>query len=445
MLESLTDITSLTGLAAIGAAVAAGWSRIKNFGQQILGVVVLQKGLTQSLTVEVYNHLRASYTKAPSGVSKYISLVDKIDDNQHNSLIPFDMPDRASIWWGKRGTFLFNHRDSSLLCLRWLGDPKSLVVDALDASDMRMQDSLKLGSGNFYIKQVTGTVGSTQSYQRGQPIAKPQRSYGAPQDAGSIDSLETSEFGPDRRIDTSFRYEKHRYVRSTQSLDPLKGLFYQDEVHLLLEQLTAWYKQRDWYLDRAIPWKTGVLLHGPGGTGKSRLAKVIAQKLGLPLYQYCLNTFTDLDFVEEWQENMSTPCVVALEDFDTVFHGRTPTTVHQSLSFECVLNQISGINSPNGILLIVTTNHLDLIDEALGRMGENGLPTRPGRIDRILHMGLTTENQRREMARYTLDWMPLEKIETFVKEGEGMTAAQFQNECIKHAQEYLALRDATKY
>lgn len=130
---------------------------------------------------------------------------------------------------------------------------------------------------------------------------------------------------------------------------------------------------------------------------------------------------------------MITPCVVALEDFDTVFHGRTSVTAHKSLSFECVLNQISGISSMNGVLVVVTTNNLEQIDPALGRLDEQGRPTRPGRIDRILYMGPTTTSQRESIAEYTLDFLTEQEREALVMSTVGTTAAQFQAICIEKA------------
>jgi SpoVK/Ycf46/Vps4 family AAA+-type ATPase len=303
--------------------------------------------------------------------------------------------------------------------------------------DVRIEDSMEVGSGNFFIRQIIGSVGTPTNYSGGgikasngpdDPILERGDSSNSP---NSVDDI----YAPDRIVDTSFRYEKDRYIKNRSNVDPLRGLFFEDDVMELLEDLKRWYLQRQWYQDHGIPWRTGVMLHGPGGTGKSSLSRATAQTLGIPLYQYCLNTMTDRDFVREW-ERMRTPCVVALEDFDTVFHGRESVTTHQSLSFECVLNQISGISALNGVLLMLTTNHVEHIDAAMGQIDQNGRPTRPGRIDRILYMGQTTEKQRRKIAVYTLDWAT-DLIESTVASGEGTTAAQFQSMCVQAALERI--------
>jgi SpoVK/Ycf46/Vps4 family AAA+-type ATPase len=151
-----------------------------------------------------------------------------------------------------------------------------------------------------------------------------------------------------------------------------------------------------------------------------------------------LSTFTDREFVNEW-DSMAAPCVVALEDFDNVFHGRESATEHKTLSFDCVLNQISGIGSLNGVLLIVTTNRLELIDPAMGRLDEHGRPTRPGRIDHVLHLGECSEKVRQQIADYTLDGWADDLKDELAEQGQETTPAQFQRMCIDAALRRLAI------
>jgi SpoVK/Ycf46/Vps4 family AAA+-type ATPase len=69
----------------------------------------------------------------------------------------------------------------------------------------------------------------------------------------------------------------------------------------------------------------GVCLAGPPGTGKSSLARGVAQQFGLPLYAVELATMTDRDLIRAWQRARNdAPAVVLIEDVDTVFEGRKP-------------------------------------------------------------------------------------------------------------------------
>jgi chaperone BCS1 len=89
-------------------------------------------------------------------------------------------------------------------------------------------------------------------------------------------------------------------------------------------------------------------------------------------------------------------CLVLLEDIDAVdaAHSRlvtprqddTGSSVKENrstVSLSALLNAIDGIDSQEGRLLIVTTNHLDLLDEAL---------IRPGRADVKVKFQLTTHD-----------------------------------------------------
>jgi len=442
--DMLHSVWGGAGLAAILAGVTAGWERVKGFISYVTSVLVIQRDVNgYALTAPLIEHIRGNYKAPPSGTAHITFVQMLIDDRTMSSAVPFKLPSKFGIWRGKRGWFMVSADAGSqikLSSIRWLSDPEGLIIDALEQYETRkIRDMDSSSAGNYRVIPVMGSVGQTrsewgESHRADQAAVKPTN---LGHDEPASDSDSRSWLDPNIRVDKSFMYEQSRYLKDTKKRDPMRGLFYPQEALDMLESLKRWYRKRDWYQERGIPWRTGVLMWGPGGTGKSSMAKVTAEMLGLPLYQYYLNTFTDRDFVRKWSD-MDTPCVVALEDFDTVFHGREPATEHKSLSFECVLNQISGISSLSGVLLIVTTNHLDHIDAALGRVDVNGKPTRPGRIDHILHMGTTTELQRRQIADYTLADIRPEVIDDLVAQNDNTTAAQFQSMCIQLAIELLS-------
>ena len=429
----------LAGLGAALAVVAAGWSRVKSAFQYVSGFVVLQKHTDTVIATAVSRHVRLHYKRLQSGVSRFHGRMAQVDDHAILTPVPFDMPKQTSLWWGRRGVFIIHndHTQIDITCLRWLSDPYKMVEDAINERMETSQSQLSVDR-NFYVKRVMGTAGESMSAAFGnEPRRKPVGVNSASDSDDSELPAENSVGDPMLGVDESWMFAKERYIQNKKTHDPMRGLFFPKQVHDALEAARTWFKRRQWYQDHGIPWRTGFLFHGVGGTGKSSMARVMAQTLGLPLYQYYLNTLTDREFVDHW-ENMNTPCIVALEDFDTVFHGRESVTVHKSLSFECVLNQISGISSLNGVLLVVTTNHLEHIDAAMGQVDEQGRPTRPGRIDHILHFGVTTPEQRWDIARYVLDGWTDEHLESIVAGGAEATAAQFQNRCIQLALEQLA-------
>ena len=117
-----------------------------------------------------------------------------------------------------------------------------------------------------------------------------------------------------------------------------------------------------------------------------------------------------------------------MEDIDAVFDGRRNVAVQSGpgLTFDCLLNCLDGVQRADGLMVVVTTNHLDRIDPAIGQPGKIG--SRPGRIDRIVSMGCLDDPGRRKLAERILgDWP--EWIEDICKVGCDDTPAQFQERC----------------
>lgn len=157
---------------------------------------------------------------------------------------------------------------------------------------------------------------------------------------------------------------------------------------------------RRWYSNRGIPYRRGYLLYGPPGTGKSSLSFAIAGYFKLKIYIVSLNN------PAMSEENLGTlftelpkQCVVLLEDIDTagLTHTRDAPEVNKPaenvnpattvaapgatppapptggrISLSALLNILDGVASQEGRVLIMTTNHIDKLDDAL---------IRPGRVD----------------------------------------------------------------
>lgn len=215
-------------------------------------------------------------------------------------------------------------------------------------------------------------------------------------------------------------------------------LSYPKEVDGFLNEIDQWKNSELWYKERQIPWKRGLLFYGKPGTGKSALVSAIAQYHDFPICVFDLSSMSNNEFKDYWNDAQSyAPCIVLIEDIDNVFHGRINITKRESkdsLTFDCFLNTISGIQNSDGILLIVTSNDIDKLDEAIGKPRTdkhiNGtfISTRPGRIDKVLELKIMDKDCRLRLAQRILSDCP-EFIPQIVENGDGDTGAQFQERC----------------
>jgi len=121
-----------------------------------------------------------------------------------------------------------------------------------------------------------------------------------------------------------------------------------------------------------IPLKRGILLYGPYGTGKSLTSYVTAKKCTENgwTFLYCERANELADMVK--MAHHFQPAVVFCEDIDRSVSGE------RTAEMDDILNIIDGIESKGvEIMVILTTNHVEEINQAL---------LRPGRLDAVINV-----------------------------------------------------------
>ncbi|KAK7054214.1 ATP-dependent Zn protease [Favolaschia claudopus] len=184
--------------------------------------------------------------------------------------------------------------------------------------------------------------------------------------------------------------QDHALWMSVQSAD-WKDVILDDTFKKELQKdIYGFFKSEKVYRDLVIPWKRGIIMHGPPGNGKTISIKVIMKTcdaLGFaPLliksFQHWAGEEAAMQEVFSMARLLS-PCVMVLEDLDALINDR-------NRSF--FLNQLDGLEGNDGLLVIGTTNHFDRLDP--------GLSTRPSRFDRKYLFDDPTRDERVLYAKY---------------------------------------------
>ena len=208
------------------------------------------------------------------------------------------------------------------------------------------------------------------------------------------------------------------------------------ETEQLKQDVKMFLQSRQRYRALGVPYHRGYLLFGPPGTGKTSLVSGLAAEFGMSIYAVNLIEFNDrtLKFAINEVPEYS---IILFEDIDCMrtgdarpqsggwakeipSGGEQPTNnpaASFGVTLSGLLNVLDGLGAPENVLFVMTTNRIEVLDEAL---------LRPGRIDYRLFLGEAEEPQKIELYRRFFPYASHQDAVDFVKCFGPQTMAEFQ-------------------
>jgi len=210
-----------------------------------------------------------------------------------------------------------------------------------------------------------------------------------------------------------------------------------DQIRELKEAIELPFENPDAFSNLGIEPPKGVLLTGPPGTGKTMLAKAVANStnatflglVGAELAQKYIGEGGRM--VRELFEmaRQKAPAIIFIDEIDSIGSKRLDTATSGDREVQRtlmqLLSEIDGFESLDNVKIIAATNRPELLDAAL---------LRPGRFDRIIEIPIPDSEARETIFSVYTNSMPLAKdvdLRTLASMTDGFSGAEIKSAVVE--------------
>ena len=293
--------------------------------------------------------------------------------------------------------------------------PASRVIFAPAQREMRLQGPPQALKRNFFKKPVVaGDLVATTGQQPVQNMPpQVQRMFNAPAYALTQIRLSVVSTSPkgivhideDTEVELRAEFEEPRDPRAGVNYDDVGGIG--DTIQNLREMVELPLRYPELFTRLGVDPPKGVLLHGPPGTGKTRLAQAVANESDAEFFtingpEIMGSGYGDSEKAlrEVFDKATSAaPAIIFIDEIDSIAPKRDRVSGEAEKRLVAqLLTLMDGLEARSNLVVIAATNRPDAVDEALRR---------PGRFDREIVIGVPDEAGRREIIAIHTRGMPL--------------------------------------